>query len=148
MGIMPVAPLVLTLPARRRITKVVTQLGLDQHIGRVRIAFRIADNPAAHAFDYSYRKPLWLILVPIVERCGHRIRFVSANEDPTNFYSYVETEDAGGLNADAITYLCNYGVASPAHRTITCKVQIDLTDAAPGFETWTDIGPILSISNF
>lgn len=94
------------------------------------------------------RKPAWWICVPIVERCGHRIRFVTTGESATWFSNVDSSDPYPGVNSDLIFLRSNFGVLFPPHQTITIKCQIDLTDAAPGSETWTDIGPILAMQNF
>lgn len=89
----------------------------------------------------------YVVLIPIIQTCGHRLRFVTTGENGF-FSSLLVTNDVDGNNAEALTYSGNFGATSPAHLTTTAKVQIDLTDAALGLETWTDLGPVVELTNF
>lgn len=76
-----------------------------------------------------------ILLVPIGEFCGHKLRIVVDEGDwdsHTIVYSSTATlTPRASIIFDAWT--------PDSEKTGTVKVQIDLTDAAEGEETWTDI---------
>lgn len=104
------------------------------------------DVSLAGSGQIDLRQPVFLVLVPIIQKCGHRIRFVRTGE--TVFSAVENSSDPDTLDVEGLTYNGDYNSRTPTHQTMTAKVQIDLTDAAPGAETWTDIGPIVNIKNF
>jgi hypothetical protein len=83
-----------------------------------------------------------LVLIPQGEWSGHRTQFVV---DPGAWDAGYEVTIASGDDGESsilITFhaFTNYGAAG------TVTFQIDLTDAAPGGETWTDICDVATVS--
>jgi hypothetical protein len=88
-----------------------------------------------------------MMLQPVIDRCGHRTRFVitDGTMDWTWALPMTDGDGISGTTQDAIDFLWFSGIASTPPRAGTVQMQIDLTDAAPGDETWTDIGPLVNV---
>lgn len=93
----------------------------------------------ADAADYS-AAIVAITFVPILERCGHSIRIVGI----VPAYEVGAAGDVIGLREnDKIAF--NLTIGGPNGTGGLLQTQIDLTDAEPGFETWTDIGCPIAI---
>lgn len=129
------------------------------------------DTLFAGAADNPYAFSLLQISV-VANACGHRTRFhfLDTANTPQTFYSggvYFGSVTLGAWifgnlmasNSDSGHYtnsapisedgvlLYMYPNTPPSWSgTVTVQMQIDLTDAAVGSETWTDIGPILHLT--
>lgn len=82
------------------------------------------------------------IYIPQGEWCGHRRRFVFTAGDLGDGYETDTTSNATE-GETAFTFTSH---ASPVSlQSGTLSYQIDLTDAAPGSETWTDLCVVMTI---
>lgn len=104
-------------------------------------------------FDYrlggflSTDNPFALYIFPIMQRCGHRTRFV-ATQGTADWTSAQFGDDLSDPYSDYMRLSWTTSSDVVTSRTGTVRVQIDLTDAAPGSETWTDFGPLINIIDF
>lgn len=102
-------------------------------------------NSIEGAFDYSI---FILHVLPEMKKCEHRTRAV-VTKGTAEWTTAATIAGGDGLSEHdgvLITYRSVTHVA--AHHTGTIQMQIDLTDAAPGSETWTDFGPLININDF
>lgn len=80
-----------------------------------------------------------LVLIPQGEWCGHRRRFVfdpgTLGVEGTDYTKLIVSNDDDGETA----FVANLEYALDGTFCGTLKYQIDLTDADPGSETWTDL---------
>jgi hypothetical protein len=103
---------------------------------------------------YDIQTYISLIIQPRLQDCGHRTRFV-VNAGTAGWIS--SGPSVGSVTGARVRvtfhWLPNHSGFGPDEPvpvpgTGTIQLQIDLTDAAPGLETWTDIGPLVHINSF
>lgn len=106
-------------------------------------------NVNVHDFEFATAWDpsdfLYAIVTPNIQRCGHRTRFV-ITQDSNDPGGYTQLPGADANSMETIWVIWGPPWDTPNWST-AIKLQIDLTDAAPGSETWTDICSTINLRN-